>query len=83
MAIGYRIPVRLEPQPEGGFTATSPALPELLTEGDTIEEAMNNVEDAFAAVLELYQESGRALPASIIQRIENEPIDTERLVGTA
>jgi len=81
--VGYRIPIRLEPQPEGGFTVTSPAVPELLTEGDTITEAMNNVEDAFAAVLELYKESGRSLPASIIQPIDDEPIETKRLVGTA
>ena len=25
----------LEPQPEGGFTVTVPALPEIVTEGDT------------------------------------------------
>ena len=31
----YRIPLVFTPQPEGGYTVTSPALPELLTEGDT------------------------------------------------
>ena len=53
------------PQPEGGFTVTSPVLPELLTEGDTLEEAFANVGDAFAAVLELYAEEGRPLPPGI------------------
>ena len=45
-----RIPLILEPQPEGGYTVTSPLLPELITEGDTIAECLVNVEDAFAAV---------------------------------
>jgi len=35
----YKIPLLLSPQPEGGFTVTSTLLPELLTEGDTVEEA--------------------------------------------
>lgn len=55
----YRIPLVFTPQPEGGFTVTSPALPELITEGDTLEEAHANVRDAFEAVKELYVEKGR------------------------
>jgi hypothetical protein len=27
-------------QPEGGYTVTSPVLPELITEGDTVDEAL-------------------------------------------
>ena len=57
-----RIPLLFTPQPEGGFTVTSPALPELLTEGDTLEDAYANVGDALAAVIELYADQGRALP---------------------
>ncbi len=60
-----RLPLVFAPQPEGGFTVTSPVLPELLTEGDTLEEAFANVKDALAAVLELYAEDGRRLPEGI------------------
>ena len=35
----YKVPLVLEPQPEGGYTVTSPLLPELVTEGDTLDEA--------------------------------------------
>ena len=59
----YTIPLVLTPQAEGGFTVTSPALPELVTEGDSISEALANAKDALAAVVELYQEQGRPLPA--------------------
>jgi antitoxin HicB len=58
----YRIPLLLSPQPEGGFTVTSPVLPELVTEGDTVEEALDNARDALAAVVEAYDDLGRALP---------------------
>ncbi|HEY2894739.1 MAG TPA: type II toxin-antitoxin system HicB family antitoxin [Pirellulales bacterium] len=58
----YKIPLLLTPQPEGGFTVTSSALPELLTEGNTAEEALENVKDALAAVVEIYHDLGRALP---------------------
>ena len=60
-----RIPLLLDPQPEGGYTVTSPLLPELITEGDTIAEALANAEDAFAAVVEIYEDRGRPLPSSI------------------
>jgi len=60
-----KVRLKLAPQPEGGFTVTSSALPELVTEGDTAEEALANVQDALAAVVELYQDQGRLLPCSI------------------
>ena len=58
----YKIPLLFTPQAEGGYTVTSPLLPELVTEGDSLDEALENIKDAFAAVLELYQEMGRSLP---------------------
>ena len=61
----YRVPLIFTPQPEGGYTVTSPLLPELITEGDTLEEAHANVADALAAVAELYEEFGKAWPAEL------------------
>ena len=58
----YKIPLLLTPQPEGGYTVTSPVLPEFVTEGDSLNEALENVQDALAAVIELYQDIGRSLP---------------------
>jgi len=60
-----RLPLIFTPQPEGGFTVTSPVLPELVTEGDSLEQAYANVQDALAAVLEIYAEEGRPLPEGI------------------
>ncbi|MDD9975780.1 MAG: type II toxin-antitoxin system HicB family antitoxin [Candidatus Poribacteria bacterium] len=58
----YKIPLLLTPQPEGGYTVTSPLLPEFVTEGDSLNEALENVQDALAAVIELYEDMGRSLP---------------------
>lgn len=77
-----KIPLVLTPQPEGGYTVTSPVLPELITEGDTAEEALENVRDALAAVVEAYQDMGRPLPGSVRQDAGNGPVWLETLVAT-
>ncbi len=77
----YRLPLVFTPQPEGGYTVTSPVLPELLTEGDTLEEAHAYVHDAFEAVAKLYAEAGRPLPASISLPALAEVVWSESLVG--
>ena len=61
-----RLTVHLEQQPEGGYTVTAPQLPGLVTEGDTVAEAMSNVEDALVAVLELNEETGKEIPSGLI-----------------
>jgi predicted RNase H-like HicB family nuclease len=42
-------------------------LPELITEGDTPDEVMPQVRDALAAALELYEDQGNPLPATLRQ----------------
>jgi antitoxin HicB len=78
-----RLPLIFAPQPEGGFTVTSPVLPELVTEGDTLEEAFANVRDALAAVLELYAEDGRPLPPGIELPASGQIVWTDALVEVA
>jgi antitoxin HicB len=58
----YKLPLVFEPQPEGGYTVTCPILPELITEGDTIAEALANAKDALIAIIEAYADLGRSLP---------------------
>jgi antitoxin HicB len=65
MADVFKVPLILTAQPEGGYTVTSPALPELVTEGDTAEEAATSVHDALEAVLELYEDLGKPFPPNI------------------
>jgi predicted RNase H-like HicB family nuclease len=44
--------VLFEPAEEGGFVVTCPALPGLVTEGDTFEEACAMAEDAIRGYIE-------------------------------
>ena len=76
-----RLPLILEPQPEGGFTVTSPLLPELITEGDTVAECLANAQDAFELVVEIYEDRNRPLPLGICVDNEHEPVEVETLVS--
>ena len=42
----------LEPSEEGGFTAIVPSLPGCISEGDTKEEALQNIREAIELYLE-------------------------------
>lgn len=80
MAEIFKIPLVLTPQPEGGFTVTSPVLPELVTEGDTLEDAVDNVRDALEAVIEIYEDLKRPLPPNLRQDPSESPIWFEGVV---
>jgi antitoxin HicB len=47
----------------GGFVVTFPDVPEAITEGDTITEAMRMAEEALELALTFYTESSKDLPA--------------------
>lgn len=58
----YRYTAVFEPAEEGGYTVTVPALPGLVTEGDTFEEAHTMVVDAIRGYLEALTKSGEDIP---------------------
>jgi len=47
-----KIQIVLEPSDEGGFTVHVPSLPGCISEGDTREEAMENIKEAISLYLE-------------------------------
>ena len=47
-----KLKVVLEPSEEGGFTAYVPSLPGCISEGDTREEALQNIREAVELYLE-------------------------------
>jgi predicted RNase H-like HicB family nuclease len=55
--------VFFEPAEEGGFVVTCPALPGLVTEGDTLEDARAMAADAIRGYLESLVKDGLPLPA--------------------
>jgi len=48
-----RLKVVLEPSDEGGYTIYVPSLPGCISEGETVEKALENIQEA----IELYLES--------------------------
>jgi antitoxin HicB len=53
----YKVPLILEPHPEGGYVVACPLLPELITEGDNVRDALQNANDTLAAVVEALKEN--------------------------
>lgn len=51
--------VLFEPAEEGGYVAFCPALPGLVTEGDTYEEVRARVKEAIEGYLESLQKDGQ------------------------
>ena len=47
-----RLKIYLEPSEEGGYTAIVPSLPGCISEGDTKEEALENIREAIELYLE-------------------------------
>lgn len=58
----YSYTVFFEPAPEGGYIVTVPALPGLVTEGDTLNEAREMARDAIRAYLESLIKDGEPIP---------------------
>jgi len=52
--------VKLEESEEGGYTAQCLELPAAISEGDTKEEALENIKEAIQLVLEVSQEQARS-----------------------
>ena len=48
---------------EGGYWVEVPALPGCLSQGETVEETLENIKEAIALVLETIIEEGEPLPA--------------------
>jgi predicted RNase H-like HicB family nuclease len=50
------------PEPEGGYTVTCPALPGLVTYGETLAEARVMADDAMTGLIEVMREHGESVP---------------------
>ena len=63
MAQAFTYTIVLEPMDEGGFLVHVPALPEVVTCGDTEDEALAMARDAIALVIDSRRERGEEIPA--------------------
>lgn len=65
-----------EPLPEGGLSVLVPAIPEICTFGETLEEAREMARDAIRCYLESVLETGEPIPSDLA------PVTTERVAVT-
>ena len=66
-----------EPQPDGGYTVTVPALPGCITEGDTFDEAKANAIEAIELYLESLTMDGEPIPEDISSQPISEKVTVE------
>ena len=71
----YSFTVLFEPAEEGGYVVTCPALPGLVTEGDTLEDARERARDAIQAYLESLRKDGLPIPED--KKLALDPIKEE------
>jgi predicted RNase H-like HicB family nuclease len=57
-----------EPQEEGGYHVYAPELPGLHTQGDDLEDAMANANEAVTLYVEGLREDGEPLDMGVIRR---------------
>ncbi|ENE6271610.1 type II toxin-antitoxin system antitoxin HicB, partial [Escherichia coli] len=57
-----RYPVTLTPAPEGGYMVSFVDIPEALTQGETVAEAMEAAKDALLTAFDFYFEDNELIP---------------------
>jgi predicted RNase H-like HicB family nuclease len=75
----YSFTVLIEPNEPDGYLVTCPALPGLVTEGDTLDEAYSMAQDAIQLYIESLIADGQPIPQDKITmpvrvKIENDKI---------
>jgi antitoxin HicB len=69
-ATSHEFEVVLQPEEDGGFSVSVPALPGCHTQGETRDEALEMAKDAIEGYLEVLAKEGRPLPQpALIERI--------------
>jgi predicted RNase H-like HicB family nuclease len=58
----YDFKVLLEPDESGGYVVTYPFLPGCYSQGETVEDALKNIEEAILLCLEGMESHGEKIP---------------------
>lgn len=57
-----KYPLKLKKEPEGAYTATFPDIPEAITYGATVEEALMRAKDALESAMDFYFDAREVIP---------------------
>ena len=61
-----KLRIVLEPSEDAGYTAIVPSLPGCISEGDTVDEALQNIREAIELYLEPVDHSLPAIPIVVM-----------------
>jgi len=65
-----RFKVVLEPSDEGGYTVYAPSLPGCISEGETVDQALVNIQEAIELYLEPVEDDWIFVDNNLVQEIE-------------
>ena len=69
MSAEIEFSVILEPQEGGGFTVVVPALPQVVTKGDSEEQALQMAKETIRAVLDYRRDHGLPIPSDVLPEV--------------
>ncbi|MBI3359640.1 MAG: type II toxin-antitoxin system HicB family antitoxin [Chloroflexi bacterium] len=64
-----RFKIVLEPSDEGGYTAYVPALPGCISEGESVDDALANIEEAIELYLEPVEDNSTEKEGTIVREL--------------
>jgi antitoxin HicB len=66
MSRALQYTINLRPEPEGGYTVLVPALPEVVTYGETEQEALQMAREAIELALGVRRDDGDDIPDDVV-----------------
>lgn len=74
-SLRYATVVSIVEDEDGGYVATAPSLPGCISQGETIAQARENLEEAISLYLECLLESGEAFPPGLASALNVAAVD--------
>jgi len=68
----YELPINIQEEKEGGFTASCPIWKDCYAQGETIEEAINEISYVASSLIELYKEEDLRIPLKLKKTEKNQ-----------
>jgi len=66
----YELPIVIQKDREGGFTAECLVWQDCYAQGETIEETVNEISCVASSLMELYREEGMKIPLKLKKEIQ-------------
>lgn len=61
----FELPIKIEPQEEGGYLATCPVWSDCYAQGETIDEAVLEITAVAQSLIEIYKEKNLKIPLNL------------------